>query len=652
MKLSIIIVNYNVRYFLEQCLHSIRKAARGIEAEIIIVDNASVDDSVLMIQNNFPEVRLIESKTNLGFSKAINLGFQCAQGQYILLLNPDTLVEEDCFRSCLEFMDQHAGAGALGVKMYDGSGQYLPESKRGFPGLWASFCKMSGLYKLAPATKWFNPYYLGHLDENETNEVDVLSGAFMMIPAEVYKKLNGLDESYFMYGEDIDLSYRIQKAGLKNYYFPKTAIVHFKGESTSKGSLNYIVMFYKAMTLFAQKHLPQKNKIILLGFLNFVIWLKAIASSLKRAVGKIIYLVIDAAILLFGFLSIKNFWAEYYHGDVYYFDDKVSFWNLSSYALVWVACLFYQGIYEKKFALKDIIIAGIWGFVINLMIYSLLPEQWRASRMLLILSFICMTIYSLASRLIINKWKHDLWTISTKIEKKTLVVGDNTQFERVRSLISSGKHTIHLMHKNHEELRQYNADQWNDYIRINNINELILCEKNLDWKQILQLMIQLKNRIQFKILTEAGEGIVGSSSRNEKGEIYSFELDYNLAQKMYQRQKRLFDVLFAFVLLLFSWILVFIFSDKIRFFKNIFSVLLNKQTWVSYNNHNALKQNLPLIKNGILCPAAEQEYLGSNEWTQQVIHNYAWNYSVWMDLDICLRQFQKLDHEFNGAAHQ
>lgn len=652
MKLSIIIVNYNVRYFLEQCLHSVRKATRGLEAEIIVVDNASVDDSISMVRQNFKEVHLIESKINLGFSKANNLAFQHSRGQYILLLNPDTLVEEDCFSACIEFMEAHPKAGALGVKMFDGSGQYLPESKRGFPGLWASFCKMSGIYKLAPKSNWLNPYYLGHLDENEIHEVDVLSGAFMMLPSDVYKKLDGLDESFFMYGEDIDLSYRIQQAGYKNYYFPKTAIVHFKGESTSKGSLNYILMFYKAMSLFAQKHLPQKNKIFFRAFLNAVIWMKAIVSSIKRVFGKLSVGIIDAIILLFGFYNIKTYWASYYHGDANYFDQQVSYWNLTSYSIVWIACLVYQGVYEKKFALKDIIIGGIWGFVINLMIYALLPEQWRASRMLLILSFMWMIAYTLLSRLIINKWKHNHWTIGTKLEKTTLVVGDELQLERASLLINSGRHPIRLLHKNPDEITKFNADQWNDYIRIHNIHELILCEKNLDWKQILQLMIQLKNRIHFKILTEGGEGIVGSSSKDQRGEIYSFELDYNLAQKMYQRQKRLFDVLFALVLLSFSWILIFVFANKLQFFKNLFLVIANKLTWVSYNSYPILIQHLPIIKHGVLCPAEERDYLGSKEWTQQLINTYAWNYSIWLDLDICLRQFQKLDHKSDGTINQ
>ena len=254
IKLSVIIVNYNVKHFIEQCLFSVYKAADGIDLEVFVVDNNSVDGSSTLIKDKFPQVTLIENKVNTGFSVANNQAIKLAKGQYVLLLNPDTVVQEDTFSKIIEFMDNTPDAGGLGVKMLDGQGNFAPESKRGLPTPEVAFYKMFGFAKFFPKSKKFGKYHLSYLPENEINSVDVLSGAFMLIRKSVLDTIGNLDETFFMYGEDIDLSYRITKAGFKNYYFPKTQIIHYKGESTKRSSLNYVVIFYKAMAIFSKKH--------------------------------------------------------------------------------------------------------------------------------------------------------------------------------------------------------------------------------------------------------------------------------------------------------------------------------------------------------------------------------------------------------------
>ena len=221
MKISVIIVNYNVEYFLEQCLYSVRRALKRIEGEVFVVDNNSSDGSNRMVKSKFPEVKLIENKDNRGFSKANNQGIRMAKGEYVLLLNPDTVVEDDTFSSIIQFMDEHPDAGALGVKMVDGSGNFLPESKRGLPTPGTAFYKMFGFSALFPKSKRFSKYHLGYLDENEIHEVEILAGAFMLLRKTVLDDIGLLDETFFMYGEDIDLSYRVIKAGYKNYYYPQ-----------------------------------------------------------------------------------------------------------------------------------------------------------------------------------------------------------------------------------------------------------------------------------------------------------------------------------------------------------------------------------------------------------------------------------------------
>jgi len=211
VKLSIVIVNYNVRYFLEQCLHSVEEAIEGIEAEVFVVDNNSVDGSNTMVETKFPQFHLIANKENAGFSRANNQAIKIAGGEYILLLNPDTVLEHDTLKKCIQFMDEHPDAGGLGIKMVDGKGKFLPESKRGLPTPTVAFWKIFGLSSLFPKSKIFGKYHLGYLDNDETHEVDVLSGAFMMLRKTTIEKIGMLDESFFMYGEDIDLSYRITK---------------------------------------------------------------------------------------------------------------------------------------------------------------------------------------------------------------------------------------------------------------------------------------------------------------------------------------------------------------------------------------------------------------------------------------------------------
>ena len=280
MKLSVIIVNYNTKYFLEQCLHAVLSAARNANVEVIVVDNNSSDGSMKYLPPLFPGVRFIESVQNLGFGKANNLALKSARGEYILFLNPDTIVPEDCLENCLGFLDANAAAGALGIKMIDGSGRFLPESKRSFPTTSSSFYKLSGLSSLFPASKHFNQYSVGYLDPNENHKVEVLAGAFLMIKKKVLDQAGGFDEAFFMYGEDIDLSYRIQQAGFENWYFGGSSIIHFKGESTKKQSLKYLKMFYNAMIVFVNKHYPGKRAVLMRSVLKTGITLRGIAGWL------------------------------------------------------------------------------------------------------------------------------------------------------------------------------------------------------------------------------------------------------------------------------------------------------------------------------------------------------------------------------------
>ncbi|HEY6142302.1 MAG TPA: glycosyltransferase family 2 protein [Flavobacterium sp.] len=251
MQLSVIILNYNVRYFLELCVLSVQNAIQNIDAEIIVIDNNSQDDSCAMMKERFPNVKLIENKENSGFPKGNNIGVEVAQGEYLCILNPDTVVAEDTFIKVLAFAKEQKDLGIVGVKLIDGTGNFLPESKRGTPTPFVAFTKITGLYKFFPKT--FGKYYAQHISENETGKVDILVGAFMVMKRELYNEIGGFDENCFMYSDDIDLSYMALQKGKSNYYFHETSVVHYKGESTIKDG-TYMKRFREAMNFFYKKH--------------------------------------------------------------------------------------------------------------------------------------------------------------------------------------------------------------------------------------------------------------------------------------------------------------------------------------------------------------------------------------------------------------
>jgi GT2 family glycosyltransferase len=254
MQLSVIILNYNVRYFLEQCVLSVQKALEELNpdasGEIIVIDNASTDDSCEMMKTKFPHIKLIENKTNFGFPKGNNIGVAQAKGQYICILNPDTVVGEDAFSKILNNKNWQLNTGIIGCKLIDGSGNFLPESKRGIPTPWVAFTRIFGLYNIS---NYFGKYYAQHLSENESGEVAILVGAFMMMQRELYLEIGGFDEKCFMYSDDIDLSYMVKKLGNTNFYFHETTVIHYKGESTVRNGM-YMKRFREAMQFFYKKH--------------------------------------------------------------------------------------------------------------------------------------------------------------------------------------------------------------------------------------------------------------------------------------------------------------------------------------------------------------------------------------------------------------
>ena len=261
MKISVVIVNYNVKYYVGQCIDSVRRALRGIDSEIIVVDNHSRDGSVDYL-SKIEGVRIIESGHNLGFSKANNIAIRQSTAEYVLMLNPDTIVAEDAIRMIIDFADSHPQAGGIGVRMHNDWGTTARESRRGLPSPMTSFYKIIGLSKRLPQHRKYGRYYMGWLPWDSPSRIEVVSGACFLVRRKALDEVGLMDEDYFMYGEDIDLSYRLLKGGWENWFVPAD-IIHYKGESTQKTSFNYVHVFYNAMLIFMRKHYSHLSWLII-----------------------------------------------------------------------------------------------------------------------------------------------------------------------------------------------------------------------------------------------------------------------------------------------------------------------------------------------------------------------------------------------------
>jgi O-antigen biosynthesis protein len=652
MKLSIVIVNYNVKYFLEQCIHSIHKAIDGLKAEIFVVDNNSVDGSVKMVREKFPDVILIDNKDNRGFSRANNQAIKQAKGEYILLLNPDTILEDDTLVKCVRFMDEHPDAGGLGVKMIDGKGKFLPESKRGLPTPTVAFFKMFGLSALFPKSRIFNKYHLGFLEKNETHEVDILAGAFMMLRKETLEKTGLLDENFFMYGEDIDLSYRITKAGYKNYYFANTRIIHYKGESTKKSSLNYIFVFYNAMIIFARKHFSTKNARLFSTMINFAIYLRAFVSIMSRFFRRIALPLLDIVLIYGGLWFIKDYWESHFIFQAGgHYPLLFTYVAMPAYILIWLVSVYLSGGYDKPIKLPKIIQGIVVGTVVILVLYSLLPESYRFSRALIILGALWGMIVMLASRLILHIFNLKDFRINEHKHKRFVIVGEKNEAERVsdllkKTLISPGYIGLvsYKQHKSNTNGFIGYLKQIKEIILIHKIDEIIFCAKDVPSQEIMDQMSELKDyQVDYKIAPPESLSIIGSNSINTSGDLYVIEINA-IIKRANRRNKRLLDVITSLGLLLFYPIAFFLVKNPFGLLRNIFMVLFNIRSWVGYSELSESEtHHLPEIKKGILNPfdAFKKEPV-PGEAISRLNLIYARDYRITNDLNIIFKGFRNL----------
>jgi GT2 family glycosyltransferase len=643
LKLSVIIVNYNVKHFLEQCLYSVTKACGTINAEIFVVDNNSTDGSKELLLQKFPQVKFTWNTVNVGFAKANNQALANANGEYILFLNPDTIVPEDCFKKCIHFFQSNADAGALGIRMIDGSGKFLKESKRAFPEPLTSLYKLLGLAKLFPHSKLFAKYHLGYLPDNITHEVDVLAGAFMMLPEKVLMETGSFDESFFMYGEDVDLSYRVQKAGYKNYFFAESTIIHFKGESTKKGSLNYVRLFYSAMSLFVKKHYSGTRAGLFHILIQTGILFRALLSFTGKFLQRIGLPLIDAAVIFMSFWCIKYFWNTYIRNDVNYSPNMLII-AFPVFTIMFLIVSYYAGLYDKGYKQSQLNHSVVIAMLVLLSGYGLLPETIRFSRGILVFGILMAYVLMTIMRWVFIKLQ--ILSLSNKEEDlQTIVVSAENDYANILNLMKSAGMPERILGRVNSntaasEKAIGNIEKLNQLINTYTIKEIIFCEDGLSFKEIIETVQHLPQRIRNKFHASGSSSIVGSNSKNMSGQYVSFSKDYAIAYPVNKRNKNLIDAVVA-ILFLVSFPIHFLLQKKpFHFFKNVFTVLFMQKTWVGYASIN----NLPAIKKGILTSTAlpaslndlpEESKLVSDDW-------YATSYKVSTDIKKIIRGYKYL----------
>ena len=655
MDLSIIIVNYNVKEFILNLLHSIKKASFNISSEIIVIDNASDDGSVDAIKEKFPSVKLIENKKNIGFGAANNKGLELAQGDYILFINPDCIVSEDTFDKMISFFENNKDCGLAGCKILNSDGTLQLACRRSFPGPWTSFTKVTGLSNIFPKSRIFTRYNLTYLDENQSYEVDAVSGSFMMIRKEVYNKVGGFDEQFFMYGEDLDLCYRVQKADYEVYYVHDTQIIHYKGESTKRSNLDETKLFYDAMNKFVKKHLSSFPivEIILRSAIGFR---KLFAFLGKRKLA-LLTAVADFVLLDFSLFIAEKIYKSMTHWVGFDIHAYLVIYTIPAFIYFVVAA--FSGVYRK-----DIIsvLRNIGAIFISFLIITSATfffKQYAFSRAVVLIAFVFFFIITLIYRITLKLFFRIGISTGGALNRRTVIVGTNSEAisiaEKIKMLKSDVHSFIGLIAKTSSEVGK-NVNGFNVVGSIKNIknvfsemkiNEVIFSTRELSYADMMSIVSASKNdTMDFKIVGSDMNFIVGKSSVSMLDNIPLVEVSYNITSPSVRLVKTVFDYGLALIVLFSLYPFIYLLaklskkqSDFRKFVLSVPSVLKGKKSFVgpkkviSLENENLGKEGLTglwFIEDGTYSDSDKLDFY------------YAKNQNIWIDLEILGKTLNKM----------
>ncbi|MBL7760276.1 MAG: glycosyltransferase [Sediminibacterium sp.] len=645
MKVSVIIVNYNVKYFLEVCLHSVYRALTGTNGEVIVVDNNSTDDSCEMVRRQFPETILIANQENTGFSKANNQGVAIARGEYILFLNPDTVMPEDFFQRTIPYLDGHPQVGALGPRLIDGKGTFAPDSKKSFPTLSVAIFKTTGINKIFSQSPYFNKYYAVHIKEQQTAEVEVLSGCCMLVRRKAIDEAGGaFDEDYFMYCEDVDLSYRLQKSGYPNIYFPEATLIHYKGESTRKATLSYVRIFNEALSTFVRKHYDSQKARLFILFINIGIVLRAILSAVKNVL-KVLRMPLFDALVLLGSLSLmQNFWVEHVK-NIGVIPPRSLYLTFPVYVVLWLVSMFFNGAYDQPYRPLRVARGMVTGTIAILAYYGLLPPDLRYSRALIVFSGVTGTVALLGLHELLYRLGILKFIPYDKLPRKAVIVGTESDFEETSATLRRVNYAPELSGRVSISAGDTRAlatlAEMKSLLYTAGINEVIFCVKDLSYEEVFRQMQLCGKEYDYKIHLPNSQSFIGSNSSNTAGDLYTIDRKYNLSSFSQLRNKRMLDILSALVFLL-LFPLALLAKRPGGFLANCVRVLSGRKTWVGYSG-NTRGKRLPVIKPGVVPPFnILPGYTPGEEVKQQLDTVYAQHYWPGADIGLILKNYKYL----------
>jgi len=651
LKVSVIVVSYNVRGFLENLLASLRRSLENISSEIIVVDNSSDDDTVEFVRREFSEVRLIENRVNVGFGKANNQGIRVASGEYLLIINPDAIVQEDTVSEMVDFMASHPEAGAASCKVLNANGTLQKACRRGFPTPWVAFTKISGLAFLFPHTKFFGKYNLTYLDPEEIHEVDAIGGSFMFVPRKVFLEVGGFDEDYFMYGEDIDLCYKIKKAGYKIYYTPQTTAIHFKGESTKRSNINHVYEFYHAMNVFVEKRYGSGT--FLSSLLNAAIIINRQMQSILKTLRKVSPVILDFSISLIAVFVGELFKAHRIFAIPGYGRPFVYLGPGAAFILIGVGF----GIYgENKFSVRLSFLSTLLTF----MFFSSLTyffKEFAFSRLIVLVACFIMAViipgwrlvYQLRSSLVSSR--HPLFG------RRTLVVGTDDRavelIKKIRARISMGYEIIGVISEQLEHEGRLLGikivgilPDLPRIIREKKIDEVIFASGGISYSQMLQAISNVnKTGVSLKLVPDTIDVIVGKTYVDGLADVPLVDIDYNISRTRNKVLKRMSDVLFAVAgIVLLSPVLLTKGSGLLRrVFQKLPLVVTGELSIVGRSEYYPHGNEEVFGKIGVtgVVQLNRGQFL-SDEEVEKLYVYYARNQSLWLDLEIIAKSFLQL----------
>jgi GT2 family glycosyltransferase len=644
-KISVIIVSYNVRYFLELCLHAVYRSLEGIEAEVIVVDNLSADDSCAMVRAKFPQTNLIANVENVGFSRANNQGVAISQGDYIHFLNPDTVIPEDFYQKSLAFLDQHPEAGSVGPRIIDGRGNYSPDSKKSFPSFWPSLYKVTGLARVFKKSPVLNRYYAAHIDEWETAPTDILSGCCLIVRKSAMEAAGGsFDEAYFMYCEDFDLCHRLTLAGYKNYYFPETTIIHYKGESTRKLTFRYVRIFNDALALFVRKYYPKRLGSSYIFMLKVVMALRTVFNWAKHLFSVFKLFIVDAALLAVVMVCSKLFWLERVVPDVTV-EAQVFLTTAPLFVLVWLLSLFLNGAYDKPYSLFRAGRGMLLGTVIVLAFYGLLPLEYRYSRGIILVSGMAGTAVLLVSRWLFSLLRFIKLVPRGQSDYRAAIVGNTEEYRQTNRILRKIKYTREVVGRiaTDQNTNSANIGDIADIKAVQQtyrINELIFSSGSVSYATIIEQMQRIGEQSFYKIQIPGSDSIVGSNSAQQNADEYLWLKKYAIAGAAARRNKRILDLAVAVALILVSPVLI-LRKDSGTIVSAAVAVLRGKKTWVGYDKNKGDMNHLPDLKPAIFPPfILLSNYTPPMHSYEVLAERYASEYTALEDLRLILNNLR------------